>query len=278
LIESKYKKIIVHLILWIFILLTIIPFLYMVTTSLIKDTYVLPIPPIIIPKLPLYFGNFVEAVKENNFARYFLNSLFLASANTILTIFVSTLSAYGFSRLRFPGRNVLFYLYLFTMMVPALLNLVPQYIIIRNMGLVNKYSGLLLIYVSGAIAGNTFFLKGFFETIPRELEESVIVDGGTKWTIYRKIILPLSKPAIATLSIFTFLGTWDEFFQALTFIKSDSLRTLPIAIKLFQGQYATKWGLVFAASLIALVPVITIFVVFQKYFVRGGLTDGAVKG
>jgi multiple sugar transport system permease protein len=181
--ENKYKKIIVHLILWVFILLTIIPFLYMVSTSLIKDTYVLPIPPIIIPKLPLYFGNFLEAVKENNFARYFLNSLFLASVNTILTIFVSTLSAYGFSRLRFPGRNVLFYLYLFTMMVPALLNLVPQYIIIRNMGLVNKYSGLLLIYVSTAIAGNTFFLKGFFETIPRELEESVIVDGGTKWNI-----------------------------------------------------------------------------------------------
>lgn len=277
-IENKYKKIVVKLILWFFIAIAIIPFLYMVTTSLLKDTYILPIPPIIIPKFPLYFGNFVDAVKENNFARYFLNSLFLSSANTILTIFVATLSAYGFSRLRFPGRTFLFYLYLFTMMVPALLILVPQYIIVRNMGLVDHYSGLLLIYVSCGIAGNTFFLKGFFETIPRELEESVIMDGGTKWTIYRNIILPLSKPAIATLSIFTFLGTWDEFFQALTFLKTDTLRTLPIAIKLFQGQYATKWGLVFAASLIALVPVITIFVVFQKYFVKGGLTDGAVKG
>jgi multiple sugar transport system permease protein len=163
-------------------------------------------------------------------------------------------------------------------MVPALLILVPQYIIIRNIGQVDHYTGLLLIYVSVGIAPNTFFLRGFFESIPRELEESVIVDGGSKWTIYRHIILPLSKPAIATVSIFIFLGTWDEFFQALTFIKRDSLRTLPIAIKLFQGQYATKWGLVFAASLIALIPVIIIFVVFQKYFVRGNLSEGAIKG
>ncbi|MEQ6358325.1 carbohydrate ABC transporter permease [Thermoanaerobacter thermohydrosulfuricus] len=195
-----------------------------------------------------------------------------------MSLFISTLSAYGFARFNFPGKNLIFNIYLFTMMVPGVLNIVAQYTVINGMHLVDTYTGLLLLYVGGGIAGNTFFLKGFFEQIPRELEESIIIDGGSRWTIYRHIILPLSKPALATFAIFAFSGTWDEFFTALTLIKTPIKRTLPIAIRMFQGQFATKWGLVFAASLIAVIPIILIFIIFQKYFIRGGIQEGALKG
>lgn len=276
-VRSKFGQFIIHTFLLICVALMIVPFMYMVATSLTQDTYVMPYPPILIPK-SLYFGNFIEAWNANNFGRYFLNSLFLAVMNTILSLFISTLSAYGFARFNFPGKNLIFNIYLFTMMVPGILNIVAQYTVINGMHLVDTYTGLLLLYVGGGIAGNTFFLKGFFEQIPRELEESIIIDGGSRWTIYRHIILPLSKPALATFAIFSFSGTWDEFFAALTLIKTESKRTLPIAIRMFQGQFATKWGLVFAASLIAVVPIILIFIIFQKYFIRGGIQEGALKG
>lgn len=276
-VKSKFGQLIIHILLLICSAAMVIPFMYMVATALTQDTYVMPYPPILIPK-SLYLGNFIEAWNANNFERYFLNSLFLAITNTILSLFISTLSAYGFARFNFPGKNLIFNIYLFTMMVPGVLNIVAQYTVINGMHLVDTYTGLLLLYVGGGIAGNTFFLKGFFEQIPRELEESIVIDGGSRWTIYRHIILPLSKPALATFAIFAFSGTWDEFFTALTLIKTPIKRTLPIAIRMFQGQFATKWGLVFAASLIAVIPIILIFIIFQKYFIRGGIQEGALKG
>lgn len=249
----------------------------MIATALTEDTFTMPYPPILIPKT-FYLGNFIEAWTSSNFSRYFLNSLFVASVTTIAALFISTLSAYGFAKMKFKGKNIVFNLYLFSMMIPTILALVSQYTVINSLGLVDTYTGLLLLYVSGGVAGNTFFLKGFFEGLPKELEESILIDGGSKWTIYRHIILPLSKPALGTLAIMTFSGTWDEFFAALTIIKTESMRTLPVALKLFQGQQATKWGLVFAASLIALIPILIIFITFQKSFLKTGATEGAVKG
>ncbi|HHV75174.1 ABC transporter permease [Thermoanaerobacterium sp. PSU-2] len=275
--KINFPQLFLHIFLLMCVATMIVPFLYMISTALTKDTYVMPYPPILIPKT-FYTGNFKEAWLSNNFFRYFLNSLYISVISTVLSLFIATLSAYGFARFSFPGKEILFNVYLFTMMVPGVLNIVAQYTVINGLHLVDTYSGLLLLYVGTGIAGNTFFLRGFFESIPKELEESIIIDGGTRWTIYRHVILPLSKPALATFAIFAFEGTWDEFFVALTFIKTEIKRTLPIAIMLFQGEFATKWGLVFAASLIAVVPVILIFVVFQKYFIRGGIQEGAIKG
>ncbi|WP_279222133.1 carbohydrate ABC transporter permease [Clostridium sp. JN-9] len=169
-------------------------------------------------------------------------------------------------------------MYIFSLMMPAVLALISQFTILKGMGLVDTYTGLILLYVSGAVAGNTFFLKGFFETIPKELEESVIIDGGNKWTIYTKIILPLSKPALGILGIGTFSGIWTELFAALTVIKTQSKRTLPIAIKLLQNGKATQWGVIFAASMIVLIPIIIIFIIFNKNFINPSGTQGAVKG
>lgn len=163
-------------------------------------------------------------------------------------------------------------------MMPAILALISQFTILQKLRLVDTYTGLILLYVSGGVAGNTFFLKGFFETIPRELEESIIIDGGNKWTIYRNVILPLSKPALGILAIGTFTGTWMELFTALTVLKTESKRTLPIAVKLLQNGKATEWGIIFAAAVIVLIPIIVIFVIFNKQFIRSGGSEGAVKG
>lgn len=270
-------QIILHAALILLVVASLLPFLNMISVSLIPNSYILPSTPQLLPK-QLYFGNYATAWREADFSKYFLNSLTISIANTFLSLLIGTLSGYGFARLNFPGKKLLFNLYVFSLMMPAILALVSQFTVLQKLQLVDTYTGLLLLYVSGSIAGNTFFLKGYFETIPRELEESVIIDGGGKWTIYRKIMLPLSRPALGILGIGAFTGTWMELFTALTVIKSESKRTLPIAIKLLQNGKATQWGLIFAAAVIVLIPIILIFIVFNRQFMQRSGSEGAVKG
>jgi ABC-type glycerol-3-phosphate transport system permease component len=162
------------------------------------------------------------------------------------------------------------------LMVPTMMLLIPQFLLAKNLLLLNNLWGLVVFYTGGALALNTFLLRGFFQEIPFELEEAMVVDGAGPWKRFSRLMLPLSRPALATVAIFTFLGSWDEFVWALTIINDPNKRTLPMAIALFQGQHATDWGLVFAASAIAVGPVIAIFVAFQRQFVSG-LTAGALK-
>ncbi len=275
--KSKLNQILKHLILLFMVILALLPFMNMITTSLIPNAYVLPSEPQIIPK-QFYFGNYVAVWEGEDFGRYFLNSVFVTCITTVLTLIIASMSAYGFARLNFPGKNIIFNIYIYSLMIPAILALVSQFTVLQRLNLVNTYAGLIMLYVSGGVAGNTFFLKGFFETIPRALEESVIMDGGSRWTVYRHIILPLSRPALATMAIGTFSGTWMEVFTALTIIKTQSKRTLPIAIKLLQNGKATQWGIIFAASIIVLIPIMTIFILFNKQFINPGGSQGAIKG
>lgn len=276
-VRSRLGQVLTHCALWVFVIISVIPFLSMFTTSLSTDTFSMPYPPRILPH-SFNFSNYVTVWNEDSFFRYFLNSTFLAITTTALVLFFSSLSAYGFARFDFPGKEVIFNIYLFTMMVPGVLNIVAQYSVINSIGLINTYKGLLLLSVGGGIAGNTFFLRGFFEELPRDLEESVIMDGGSRWTIYRKIVLPLSKPAMGTLGIGVFTGTWCDFFGVLTFIKSPEKWTLPVGLQLFRGQHATSWGLVFAGAMITIIPEILLFAFTQKYMVQSGSMDGSIKG
>ncbi len=164
------------------------------------------------------------------------------------------------------------------MMVPTLTNLVSQFLLIKNLHLVDSYGGLILVYVGTGIASNTFFLRSFFLGLPRELEEAVIIDGGGHWTVFSKIVLPLSAPAIGTFTIMAFSNVWDEFLLALTLIKTPEKRTLPIALKLFQGQHLNDWSLIFAASLIAVLPILLLYILLQKKLIRGGIMEGTLKG
>ncbi|HEY7177212.1 MAG TPA: carbohydrate ABC transporter permease, partial [Micromonosporaceae bacterium] len=153
----------------------------------------------------------------------------------------------------------------------------PQFILAKYLGLLDSLAGLVIFYVASTLSLNTFLLRGFFESVPRELEQAMEVDGAGSITRYWRLILPLARPALATATIFTFLAAWDEYPWALTIINTPSKQTLPLGIALFQGQNSTLWGLVFAASIAAIGPVIVVFLIFQRHFVAG-LTSGAVKG
>ncbi|HEY3366357.1 MAG TPA: carbohydrate ABC transporter permease [Symbiobacteriaceae bacterium] len=257
-------------------LVMVIPFLYMVSTALTKYAFTMPFPPRIIPEQPTV-EEFVRAWTSNHFALYTFNSLYVAVLTVAGVLFFSSLMAYGFARFEFPGKEVLFRILLFTLMVPDMVALIPMFLVMRNLHLLDSRTGLSLLLISNSTAGNTFFLRQFFQALPRELEEAVRIDGGGRWTIYRHVVIPLSQPALATVAIMTFLAAWDEYFKALILIKDEAVRTLPVAIRLFQQMHGTNWSLVFAASLIAMVPAITFFIFGQKYFISG-LTSGGVKG
>lgn len=254
----------------------VVPFVYMLATSLKPNSLALEVPPDFIPNDPTT-ANYRDAWNSNHFGRYFLNSLGVAVATTVLSVLLSAMMAYAFSRLRFPGRRLLFGLLLIGLMVPTMMLIVPQFLLAKQLSLLDSYLGLVVFYVGGTLALNTFLLRSFFQDIPAELEEAMVVDGAGPWSRFWKLVLPLSRPALATVGIFTFLASWDEFIWALTIINDPEKRTLPIAIALFQGQHATSWGIVFAASAIAVLPVIAIFVLLQRQFI-GGITAGAVKG
>ncbi|MBX3438696.1 MAG: carbohydrate ABC transporter permease [Planctomycetaceae bacterium] len=257
-------------------LVMVIPFLYMVSTSFKAQAYVLTFPPQFIPD-PATTDNYVQALTTENFGRYFLNSIIVSVIATSVSLLVSSMMAYAFARFDFPGRELIFRVLLLGLIVPAMMLIIPQFILAKQLHLLDSLPGLIVFYIAGTLALNTFLLRGFFESIPAELDQAMQVDGANAWVRYWNLALPLAKPALATATIFTFLSCWDEFAWALTIINTPEHLTLPVAIQLFQGQNATQWGLVFAASLIAVIPVIIVFLVFQRYFVQG-LTAGSIKG
>jgi multiple sugar transport system permease protein len=271
--EERMFRIIAYILLICGVVITLIPFIYMISASFKSQIYTFEYPPRLIPRDPT-LENYIKALGKDLFGRNFLNSLFVATATTISTIFISSLMAYAFSRMRFPGKEVFFYILLLGMMIPPVMLIIPQFVIAKNLHLLDSLWGLIVVYVSITLSMQTFLLRSFFETIPRELEEAVLVDGGNRWVIFRKIILPLSKPGLAVVAIFTFLYAWDEFPWAHVAIKEASRRTLPVAIALFQSQYLTQWGLLFAATTVASIPVIIVFVIFQRYFIQGLITSG----
>ncbi|HCW50688.1 MAG TPA: carbohydrate ABC transporter permease [Clostridiales bacterium] len=273
---SPLARVVLYALLAAGVFIMVAPFLYMVATALTRYAYTLPFPPRLYPTDPT-LENFVRAWTSNNFARYTMNSLLVATSAMVLTVTVSTLTAYGFSRFQFPAKELIFKVMLITMMIPGMVALIPTFLVMRDLHLLNSRLGLVLLYASTGIAFNTFLLRSFFEGLPKELEEAVLVDGGNRWTILRHVIIPLSTPALATVAIFSFMGAWDEFWWAMTLIQDEAKRTLPIAIRLFQGMHATNYSLVFAASLIAMVPGVGLFVFFQRYFIQG-LRSGATKG
>lgn len=258
------------------VVIVTVPFWYMVATSLKPQAFVFEIPPRMWPS-PATIGNYIEALTKEDFSLYFLNSLIVASVATILTVGVSAMMAYAFARLEFPGKEIVFYGLLLGMMIPPVMLIIPQFIIAKNLSLLNSLTGLIVVYISMNLSVQTFLLRGFFEGIPRSLEEAALIDGAGRWTIFWRVAMPLVRPGLAVVAIFTFLYAWDEFPWANVAIKETSKRTLPIGIALFQSAHLTEWGQVFAASIVAIVPVVIVFAVFQRYFIRGDVSSG-MKG
>lgn len=280
---KKFAKIIPNT--FIYFLLTIggavsvLPMIYMLSTSLRPNGALYEYPPKFFPSLgDVTSENYVYIFCQERFYINFLNSLIVAVLTVIIAAFIAAALAFCIARFRFPGRRILFGLVIGTMIIPGTTLILTQYELATFLNLTNKLTGLVPFYVAWVIPFSTFMIKGFIENIPKEFDEAVYIDGGSVFTVFFKIALPLSAPAVASVSIFNFLTAWEEYPWALTVINDNLKRTLPIAISGFFGQHQfTQWGYVFAMSVASLIPVIIIFVCFQRFFITG-LTTGGVKG
>jgi multiple sugar transport system permease protein len=269
-------QIAVFMILCAGIVVAMSPMAYMISTAFKANAYTPEFPLRFIPKNPT-LDNFDTAFNSRNFYTALFNSARVAVATSALVTLLTSMMAYSFARFDFLGKNLIFYIVLAMMMVPTMMLIVPQFLVAKQLNLLNSLNGLVLVYSSGAMAFNMFLLRGFFETLPREIEESALIDGANHFVIFTRIMIPLAKPALSTVAVFSFLGAWDEYIWALTVLTDVQKRTLPIAIANFRGVHSTDWGLIFAASLTAVIPTMVIFIMFQRYFVQG-ITTGAVKG
>lgn len=277
------KKKISNCLRYLFLLLggavSVMPMIYMVSTSLRPNGALYEFPPHFFPKLSeITFENYQYVFSQEKFYLNFLNSVVVALITIVIAAFVSAALAYCLARFEFPGKKILFGLVIGMMIIPGTTLIIPQYQLASFFKLTNSLGGLIPFYVAWVIPFSTFMIKSYIEGIPREFDEAVYADGGSVFTVFFRIILPLASPAIASVSIFNFLTSWEEFTWAMTVINDNAKRTLPIAISGFFGQHQfTQWGYVFAMSIASLVPVLIVFICCQKFFVSG-LQAGGVKG
>jgi arabinogalactan oligomer/maltooligosaccharide transport system permease protein len=223
-------------------------------------------------------ANFRDVLTEQPFLTWLLNSAIVSAATTVVGVFLACTAAYAFSRFSFPGRRAGMMSFLVSQMFPGTLLLVPLYIIVVSwLGLGNSYWGLILVYAVTAIPFCVWMLKGYFDTIPIEIEESAIMDGASRQTIFFRIILPLAKPAVAVTALFSFMTGWNEFILAATFLEEELKYTAPVGLKFFVGGFSSLWGYFAAGAIIVSLPVVVLFLFLQKYLVSG-LTAGGVKG
>ena len=220
-------------------------------------------------------SNYAKVFEEIDFARFYWNSIFVAAWVTFLQVLTSAMAAYAFARLKWPGRNKLFLAYLATMMLPGLVMMIPNYQIMIALGLIDSYVGLILPAAFSAFG--TFLMRQFMLTIPTELDEAAEIDGASKWQVFWRIILPLSRPGLITLTIFTFMGNYKSFFWPLVMVKSAHRYTLPVGLLYFDNTQGTATHLLMAAVTMSVIPLVVLFLILQRYLVKG-IQLGAVKG
>ncbi len=223
------------------------------------------------------FENYTEALTKSSLIRYFFNSVFYSAVTVLVAGLLSAMAAYAIARMYWKKRNTVFTIFSVGIMIPAQAALLPLFQLLDKIGLKGGYLGLLIPYIAGAIPMSVMILTGFYKGIPKEIEEAACIDGCGLWRCFFSIITPIVKPALATASIFTFLGTWNELMLANTFVDKDVYRTLPVGIMSFAGQYSTDWGLIGAGMVIATWPTILIYFLLSNQ-VQGSLVAGAVKG
>jgi len=266
---------VVYVILVFFAVLALIPILYMISSSFKTNREVYTNFGLI-PK-HFYLKNYVEVWESAPLARMFINSFIVAGVSTLSMLFFSALAGYSFSQLSFKAKNYLFYLILTSFMVPPNVAIVPLFNLTRRFHFLNTYQGLIGPYIGYNLAFSMFIMKTAFDGVPRELQEAAMIDGCPYFKIFLKIMLPMIKPTLAVVTVYSFMFTYNEFLLALTFLNQEEMYTLPLFAIFYTAQILTPWGTIFAGSSLIVLPVILLYVVFQKTFIKG-LTAGAVKG
>jgi multiple sugar transport system permease protein len=264
-------SVLVHVVVYALAFATVAPFLWMALTSLKDLPEILVYPPRWIPE-HMTLDNFVNAFEAAPFGRYYFNSVFVSLMVTCGQVITCSMAAYAFARLHFWGRDVLFYIFLGTMMIPGQVTMIPGFMVLHWLGWIDTYYALIVPGLASAFG--TFLLRQFFMTIPRDLEDAASLDGCSRFGVLWRIILPLSRPALATLAIFTFMGVFNDFLWALVVINSDEMKTVQLGLAIFRDRYQTDWGQLMAASVTATLPILIVFFAAQKYFIRGITLSG----
>ncbi len=272
--QILWKLIIVYLVLVIGLVAMIAPFLWMLSTSLKSTKAIFRFPPDWIPAQPT-LAHYQKLFETLDFLTPFKNTVIVAVAITFLSLLICSMAGYAFAKFRFPGRDKLFIGLLGTLMVPGQITMIPVFLLLNKLRLLNSYPGLILPGLASAFS--IFFMRQFIRTIPDELLEAARIDGASERYIFFKIVLPLCKPALATLGIFNFTGSWNSFLWPLIIASSEKMYTLPVAIANLGGQYQTDYGLQMAGAVVVIVPIIIVFLFAQKYFIKG-ITLSGLKG
>ncbi|MFT8870698.1 MAG: carbohydrate ABC transporter permease [Sporolactobacillus sp.] len=265
----------IYVILIIWAGFTMIPIIWMISSSFKDTTDIMSVPPQFIPLKPT-INAYIRLFTQGNMARWMLNSLIVASIVTVTNVFFASLAGYAFAKLRFPGQHTIFWVLLATMMIPGQVTLIPLYVLVVNiLNLENTYIGLIIPMI--ADVGSIFLMKQYMSSLPASLIDSARIDGCNEFRIFWKIILPLAKPGLAVLAIFTFVAQWNSFFWPLLITNTDSMRTVQVGLSMFRFQFNQDYGAMMAGATCSALPMIILFFALQKYFLRG-ITVGAIKG
>jgi len=274
-VAKKIKSFFTHLILIAVSLTCLFPLVWMISSSLKTQDQVFTNMSLI-PET-WNFANYAVAWLKADFKVYFFNSLFYTVVGVLAILFISSLAAYAFARLEFWGRRVFFMMLVATLLIPIPGVFVPLYLLLKSLGLIDTRIGLLLCYISGGLAFAIFLLKGFFDYLPREIEEAALIDGCSRFGIYWRIALPLAKPALATIAIMNSLNIWNEFLLAMIVLQDKSKMPIQRGLMVFQGTFITDYPLLMAGLTIATVPIVILYILMQKHIVKG-IAAGALKG
>ena len=278
--DNQFKKYLktgmVYLSAIVLSLFSLVPILWALSTSLKTRQSVYALPPEWIPN-PVTFKNYLDVLSNSVMLRYFLNTAIIATGATAISLVIGISAAYGFSRFRFTGNRVLLWSILFTRLLPRVAIIVPFFITLKNLHMLNTYPGLILVYLMVVMPLAVWLLKGFFDNVPVEIEEAATMDGCSPLGILTKIVLPISLPAIAAVGMYAFILAWNEFLFALIMTNDASTRPISVGLAFFIDEAGISWGPLMAASMLMGIPAIIVFTLFQKNLVKG-LSEGAVKG
>ncbi|GGD85453.1 carbohydrate ABC transporter permease [Paenibacillus nasutitermitis] len=272
--KAQSAKLFAYAILSVCGVVMIVPFIWMISTSLKENHLVMSYPPVWIPN-PIKWSNYIEALTAFPFFRYFWNTSYITVLTIVGVVFTSSLAGYAFARMNFAFRNASFMIVLSTMMIPGQVIMIPIFLLVRDLGWMDSHLSLIVPGIMSPFG--IFLMRQFYLSIPKELEDAAYIDGCNPLRTFFSIFLPLSKPAIATLTVFTFMGTWNSFLWPLILISTKSKQMLTVGLLQFQNMYTTQFNLLMAATVLVLLPVFIVYMLAQRYFVEGIAATG-IKG